>query len=129
MKHYVATVERGEKMWLIYVGDDVDRWTQARNLGEVEVMARDLIAVMTDRPAGVEEVDLTVDLKLGDRTEKLLRQYHEATEAAQVAKREAARKHHAVAKAMADQGLTYRDIGVALGVSFQRAEQLVKAVA
>lgn len=129
MKHYVATVERGEKMWLIYVGDDVDRWTQARNLGEVEVMARDLIAVMTDRPAGIEEVDLTVDLKLGDPTEKLLREYHEATGAAQVAKREAARKHRAVAKSMADQGLTYRDIGVALGVSFQRAEQLVKAVA
>lgn len=54
MKHYRAKVSRDGKFWLIYV-PKIDRWTQARNLGEVETMARDLIAIMDEvRPDSFE---------------------------------------------------------------------------
>ena len=45
MAAYTARVERGEQFWLVTV-PEIQRTTQARTLGEVEPMARDLIAVM-----------------------------------------------------------------------------------
>lgn len=44
---YRVTVEGGEKYWLLEVGK-VDRVTQARTLAEMDPMARDLVACMTD---------------------------------------------------------------------------------
>ncbi|HEX8303400.1 MAG TPA: hypothetical protein VF612_00860 [Jatrophihabitans sp.] len=45
MAAYTARVERGEQFWLVTV-PEIQRTTQARTLREVELMARDLIAVM-----------------------------------------------------------------------------------
>src|SRR5437660_620617 len=45
MTTYHAQVERGDRFWLVYV-PEIDRWTQARSLAEVETMARELVAVM-----------------------------------------------------------------------------------
>lgn len=42
---YHVRVERGDRYWLVHVVE-LDRWTQARTLREVEPMARDLVATM-----------------------------------------------------------------------------------
>ena len=47
MDTYTARVERDGRFWLIHV-PQVDRYTQARHLREVEPMVRDLVAVMLD---------------------------------------------------------------------------------
>ncbi len=44
MTTYHARVVRGDVFWLVHV-PEIDHYTQARDLGEVEPMARDLIAV------------------------------------------------------------------------------------
>ena len=42
---YTAHVTRGERFWVVHV-PDVEHYTQARNLGEAEAMAVDLIATL-----------------------------------------------------------------------------------
>ncbi len=61
MTVYHAHVERDGQFWLIHV-PEVDRWTQARNLGEVETMARDLVAVMTGSDPASVQIDVAVTL-------------------------------------------------------------------
>ena len=52
-KQYAATVERGQRFWIIQVPGVGT--TQARHLRELEAMTTDLIAVMEDiDPATVE---------------------------------------------------------------------------
>jgi len=55
---YHATVQRGERFWLVYVAE-LDRWTQARHDGEIELMARDLVATMLEIPADSFEMEIT----------------------------------------------------------------------
>ena len=47
VKQYTARVTRDDRFWLIHV-PEIDRFTQARHLREVEAMARDLIAGTLD---------------------------------------------------------------------------------
>lgn len=69
MSRYTATVERDGNVWMIHV-PELDRYTQARNLREVDSMARDMIALMDDLdPAAIE---LTVDLVLDERVRRHL---------------------------------------------------------
>jgi hypothetical protein len=119
---YHVRVERGEKYWLLHVAE-IDRWTQARNLREVEPMARDLIAIMEDVPSTSFELDIditapaTVAAHL-DRSRQLIEQAATARAAAAFEARVAALMLH-------DDGVPLRDVGTILGVSYQRAHQLV----
>ena len=116
-------VKRDDKFWLVRV-PEVDRWTQARSLAEVEPMAVDLVALMADiEPGDVEVVATTITLPEPVRAhlaeaELLRKQAAEANHAAALAARAAARELKAG-------GLTVRDIGKAMHVSYQRAHQLV----
>ena len=47
---YTAEVERDGEFWMIRV-PEIDYVTQARHEGEIETMARDLIATVEDVPA------------------------------------------------------------------------------
>ena len=51
MREYEIKVTRDGRFWLIYV-PEIDHYTQARHPGEVEEMARSLIAVCTEQPIG-----------------------------------------------------------------------------
>lgn len=57
MRTYDIQVTRDGKWWMINV-PAIDQLTQARNEGEVEDMARDLIAVHQDIP--IEEVAVQI---------------------------------------------------------------------
>jgi len=119
---YTATVERDGRFWLIRV-DDVGV-TQARHLREVDEMARDLIVSLTDVDPGSVELDWAVTLPQPVRRhlDEAARLRHEAADAqsrAALEMRQAARELQAA-------GLPLRDIGTALGVSHQRAHQLVQ---
>ena len=60
MTRYTVNVERDETMWHIRV-PEISRSTVARNLDEVEFMARDLISLMTEQsPEGIE-LDVNID--------------------------------------------------------------------
>lgn len=136
MRTYRVTVTRDDRWWMItvpeldgYTGVDgainVGTVTQARRLSDVPTEARDLICTVTDTAPSEVALDITVRVDGIDVTGR----------AAEVARdRELASRHAAAAAErartlaleLADKGVTVRDVGDVLGVSFQRAQQLTK---
>ncbi|MFE6923645.1 hypothetical protein ACFVAV_21655 [Nocardia sp. NPDC057663] len=119
---YTAHAERDGRFWLVHV-PEIDQWTQARNLREVEPMARDLIATLLEVAPTSFAVDVEIELPEAVREEweeskRLLSKVDEIKASAAAAAQRAARR-------LADEGLTLREIGQVLGVSFQRAGQLL----
>lgn len=96
---------------------------QARALGDVESMARDLIAIMEDIPADSFALDVIISLPAEIQVE--LDRSAELREVAARSQAEAARLARLAARHLRDQGLPLTDVGSALGVSFQRAKQLI----
>jgi hypothetical protein len=119
-----------ERGWLIripglgsYPEDGLPTW--ARNLAEVEPVARDLIAVYLDVPLDSFAVEVQVELPESVRHHlELAGKYADEAAHAQAA---AAAQRRRAARELKAAGLTVRDIGAALGVSHQRAQQLVSA--
>jgi hypothetical protein len=119
---YEAIVERDGAHWFIRVPDIGA--TQARTLREVEPMTEDLIVTMTGRkkrPAVEYHIELPAPVRRHlDRSRKL-------RDRAADAQQEAAEELRTAARELAESyGLSLRDIGRALGVSHQRAHQLVQ---
>jgi hypothetical protein len=123
---YEVIVERGDRFWLVRV-PAIGHVTQARSLREVDPMARDLIAVMSADHISPDELELNVQIRLPDTVQKHLDRVQQLRQQAASAQAEAAAESRSAARELAKHGLTYRDIGGALGVSHQRAEQLVKS--
>ena len=122
MSAYHVRVERDEKHWMLYV-PEIDRVTQARNLREVEPMARDLIAVMDDIPA--DSFDLDIDIIPPESVAAHLQKSKELSEQAAAIRSWAAAESRKAALELHRDGVPLRDVGALLGVSFQRAHQLV----
>ncbi|HEY5224556.1 MAG TPA: hypothetical protein VIJ18_16105 [Microbacteriaceae bacterium] len=119
---YEVTAELDGRFWLVRV-PAIDRVTQARNVGEIQAMASDLITVMT----GEEAPEVRVQLLLPEAITERLQRLAEAREAEMEARRVAAEENRAVARMLRAQHLTLADVGSVLGVSHQRAAQLVDA--
>jgi hypothetical protein len=122
LKIYHAEVDRDGKVWRVRV-PEVDRTTQARSLREVEPMARDLISIMEDVPE--DSFDLEVHITLPSEIQAELDRSAELRDEAARSQARAAQLSRQAARHLRDQGLGLRDVGQALGVSFQRAKQLI----
>ena len=122
MSTYHVRVERDEKHWMLYV-PEIDRVTQARNLREVDSMARDLIAIMDEIPA--DSFDLEIDIVTPASVAVHLQRSKELTEQAATIRSSAAAESRKAALELHRDGVPLRDVGTLLGVSFQRAHQLV----
>ena len=126
MKTYRAEIERDGRFWRVRV-PDIDRSTQARSLSEAEAMVRDLVGIMTDVPPNSFDVDMKIILPEDVQLE--LDQSVALREQARRSQAEAARLARDAAHRLRTLGLSLRDIGQALGVTFQRAKQLVDEAA
>jgi hypothetical protein len=122
VKAYTARAHREGKWWVVHV-PEIDKTTQVRRLDQVDEYVRDLIGLFTnDNPKAVEvrrEFDLPGQVTAALAEVQRLRQSAET---------EAAKARTLVvrtARDLADRGLSVRDIGTVLGVSFQRAQQLL----
>jgi GTP1/Obg family GTP-binding protein len=122
LKTYHAEVDRDGSVWRVRV-PEVQRTTQARNLREVEPMARDLIAIMDDIPQ--DSFNLDVHITLPEEIQAELERSAALREEAARSQAQAAQLSRQAARRLRDQGLPLRDVGQALGVSFQRAKQLI----
>ncbi|HWG61510.1 MAG TPA: hypothetical protein VG253_07330 [Streptosporangiaceae bacterium] len=122
MKTYQVEVDRDGKFWRVRV-PEVGRTTQARNLREVEPMARDLISLMDEIAEDSFHVRVRVQLPAEVQAELEQSIALRADAASRQAK--AAQLSRQAARRLRDEGLSLRDVGQALGVSFQRAKQLV----
>ncbi len=121
---YRVVVAREGKWWMVHV-PELDALTQARRLGEVESMARSLIAITLDAApdsfAIAVELEAVEDIRLSERLDRL----HADQAAAAAAEDKARNEIRALARDLAERGVTVRDIGTMLDVSFQRAQQLI----
>ena len=123
MTRYHASARRVGNSWAIDVAGVGP--TQARRLAEIEVIARDLVAIM--KGIDVQDVDVDIRIELPDTVRHALDHAGQARAAEERARAEATSSYRAAARELRDSGLTVREIGVLLGVSYQRVHQLVSA--
>lgn len=124
-KHtYKALVTREDRWWMVHV-PEIGGLTQARRLSEAKPMARSLVAITLDIPPDSFEVDVEVEkvgtVKVAERTARLRATRETATRL----EREVQTDAESLARDLANEGLPLRDIGDILGISYQRAHQLV----
>ena len=120
---YRVVVAREGKWWMVHV-PDLDALTQARRLGEVESMARSLIALTLDGAPDTFAVAVGLEAVEDNRITERLDRLHADQAAAAAADDKARAEIRALARDLAERGVTVRDIGTMLDVSFQRAQQL-----
>ncbi len=112
--------------WMVEI-PEVNGLTQARRLNEVTQMAREFIAATADIPLDSFELEMTIqrvhDLDIADRVARIQSEKAQALEL----ERRATEEAQALARQLSEANLTVREIGVILGVSHQRAHQLISA--
>lgn len=121
---WVATAEPVNRYWHITV-NGLGGATQARSAKEIDAMVRDFIEAKTDAPA--ESFDVQVKIQLPKEVRDLIAHAEQLRAIADQARKDAAAESRQAARVLKAEGLTVRDIGAALGVSHQRAQQLVKS--
>lgn len=104
---------------------EIDGLTQARRLSEAGTMARELVALVLE--VEPDSFDLTISIDrvgatdLRDRLAVIAREREEAADL----ERRLAQHTRSLARELAAQDVSQRDIGTILGVSHQRAHQLL----
>ena len=121
---YEVITWREEGWWVIDV-PALDVATQARRLDQVEAMARDAIATWSEVEA--DSFDVQVRPRFGPELTERLATVRAEREQAELAQARATEQARELARSLHDEGFTVRDIGQMLGVSYQRAQQLVQA--
>lgn len=126
MSDYTATAQRvGGGWWMVQCDQHPGALSQVRRLDKAPDEHREAIAFVTGEPA--EQVHVTVVPRLEPAVEAELAAVRQLADAAARTASQAADQRAALARRLHDDGLTVRDIGQILGVSYQRAGQLVSA--
>jgi hypothetical protein len=121
---YTAHVTREGRWWMVAV-PEIDGLTQAVRLSEVATMARELVALVLDVEPDAFDLTVSIDrvgsTDLRDRLAEIARERDEAADL----ERRLARHTRSLARELAALDVSQRDIGTILGVSHQRAHQLL----
>ena len=124
MTAYRVEVTREGKWWMVSI-PELDGLTQARRLEDASAMAREYIAVTLDIPTSDVEVNVAViDVDGVNVADEIARLEAEKLEA-EAARERVAEDTRRLAQTLASSKVPVRDIGAILGVSHQRAHQLV----
>ncbi|HZP15171.1 MAG TPA: hypothetical protein VFA96_05070 [Nocardioides sp.] len=119
---YVAHAHREGSWWVAAVAEQGVA-TQARRLDLLEAAVRDLLAVWLDVPD--DSFDVEIDPEVPRAAAGSLKRARKLRNDADRLQGEAAGATREAAQALLRAGLTLRDAGVLLGVSYQRVAQLV----
>lgn len=126
VRRYNVVAERDEAgWWAVRVDELPGVLTQAKRLDQVEGYAREAIDVAISighARKGKYSVEVDARVPGFDAELEAVRGLRADAERVQA---EATERTRAIARRLADSGLTVRDIGAALGLSHQRAAQLV----
>ena len=124
VKTFRAEVTRDGKFWLIRI-PELDRSTQALRYKDVPAMANDLVQIMTG--LATDDYDLHVKVHLPTEVQDHLARAEVLREEAKRKTSEAAQESRAAVRELLAQGLSQREAGELLGMSFQRINQLVNS--
>lgn len=120
---YQATARRDGRWWLVTVKDP-DTVGQARNLEEVEDVAREVIGLWFDTDPDSFDVDVTIEIPESARAA-----WEEAVTLEDRARKDevaAAALRRSAVQALRAEGLIMKDAGRVLGLSPQRIHQLAQ---
>jgi predicted RNase H-like HicB family nuclease len=123
MKTYRVTARRSGDWWALEVPDLPGVHSQTKRLDRAAGEAREAIGLMLGIEA--DSIDVEVETQLPPEAREALQavaRAHKAAEAAALQEREAMVR----AASVLTQGLSQRDAGAVMGVSFQRISQLLK---
>lgn len=121
-KTYAAKVTREGRFWVAYV-EDGDCATQEYRLDALAGSLREVIALLRKVPA--DSFDVILDFSPAPEVRALMEAERQLRAEAARIKAEAAEANRRVAWALRTRGYSVRDIGTVMGVSHQRAAQLL----
>lgn len=137
MHTYQVNVTREDRWWMITVPElhgykdangaiNLTDTTQARRLSEVPGQALDFICTVTDKAPSEVGVNISIAIDGIDVTTRAdkVRTDRELAERYATAAQEEAKE---LARDLAAHGVAVRDVGEVLGMSHQRAQQLISA--
>lgn len=105
------------KYWALEI-PELDQYTMATSVKEIRSMAQDFITVVT----GEQNPQLNIQYAIPSEVEESLQLKAEAKRIEQ----EAQTKQRQAALSLHNKGMTLRDIGTLLGISYQRVHQLLR---
>ena len=111
--------------WVVRVPEIRGLFTQGRRLDQVESWILDAASMLDDQPP--EGFTVRVVPELDDELAAEVASVKRARERLRADERDAAVINRKAAARLAEEGLTVRDIGTILDVSYQRAHQLANA--
>lgn len=120
---FTVTAERGRDPWWVTECAEVGAVSQVRRLDQAADDIREAIAYLSGLPE--DSFDIEVAPVLPDAFWEAMRGAEDQRAAAAAANRAAAELNQRAARVLRDEGLTLRDVGHLMGVSHQRAAQLV----
>lgn len=118
-----AVAMKDGKWWEISI-PELDQVTSTKKLSEVQEYADSLAAAILDVPEGAVTVNVTYELP--EAAKKEWAKAREETDKARELSMSAAEHTRRVVRGLHAEGYTVRDIEKVLGISFQRASQLLK---
>lgn len=122
MTKYVVTAEHTGKWWVLQADDAPGAIAQVARLDQSDDI-KEAIAFVVGVPE--EDVEIEVRPVLNAELRTALAEYRSKRQQAEEAAHDAADSSRRLALELADRGYSLRDIGVLLGVSHQRAHQLI----
>ena len=126
MTTYRVTTERSDGWWAFSIPEVPGAHGQAKRLDQVPGEARHVIALMLD-VEDADGIELTVDIELDASLEPLVTQARAARQRLDATQREAQESLRVAAVELHERGISMRDIGSVLNLSFQRVHQVLDA--
>jgi hypothetical protein len=117
---------RSGQWWALRVPELPGLFTQVRRLDQAPAMVADAVATLEG--LDVAEIEIDLEVELPDEVQSDLDHARDARRRAAVLDQEASLGFIDVARRLVDSGMTLREVGTVLGVSSQRAGQLVGSV-
>lgn len=118
-----AVAQRSGSWWAVEVPEVPGLFTQAKRLDQVSAMVKDAASSLTGKTE--DSFQVIVSVHLGGKLEEAVDAALDAANRLAEFQAKAATTSRVAARCLADDGLTVREIGEVLGVSHQRAHQLI----
>ena len=116
-----AIAQRSGDWWAIEVPEIPGLFTQTRRLDQIDDMVRDAAKLL-----GHEISQVTVQAKLSEQDEQMLRELLAARSEADAAQEKASRLTRGTISALRKQGMTVRDVADVIGLTPQRVSALAR---
>lgn len=120
-----AVAQRSGSWWAVEVPEIPGLFTQAKRLDQVTEMVRDAAAALTGKPE--TDFDVMITVHINGQVDRVVNAAKETAKILTDLQAKAAAASRTAAVTLADEGLTVREVGEVLGVSHQRAHQLIHA--